>query len=1455
MLEVCEVSKVQWAAPVNRTRRRDPLSIVGELLDAGAQIPYVVCGLGILLACRVLLRIYQSLKSKVDKYHLRTLKHGHVPSSDALDPEISLEERAERSIEDDGCDGGIDKMNKEQVSEHEKRRQGDGELKLLSETQARNNITHLADVFPPLTLCGAWTDSGSGEANFENGWAGSADERGCRFESSRLAIGRTYMMDRVWNFGTFSFYSAPTRPRPKHTHHWIHPSSSTVPSYTMDLGISTTPPLLLNADPRPLQFIPYHPTRPLHRIVEGEEAMYSANEVAAVHALATMSNAPSLPTSPTSTIDRVLPHRNLTSIDPRLLRQLPITLDADLQPRERPPTPFPYPDEGTLAQARRIQLALVAAQYVVEEATVPEDDLMEDAGVQPQGKHFLHENQTMVLNGLKVIDEPSDIPPPPSTTPTPLLPLPSEPPTTADGPTATFGPETTHPSGPVFESTLDPVDELARTVLSGIVHLGLPLDSPPTAFPEPLIPPVSELGEEFSRQLDLLLPETPALLQMRRAFEVVRQLVPRARLTELHSRVIAGVLPIVEQRAQEAQRQVDPGLIHGWVILFDAMRRAHTLLAQQADGQVAVALTATRVYRFWVAQVSREIDEAVEAQRRTHHLTQLLMGVPMPPFDLSSPSNTTQKTFGEAVNDEEWGREVDRAFAREMARTESSFAAMLLADELEDPNMNHSFEGSDDEEYLRRLAAGSEEGGRCDRSEIGDPTPTPTLGIEPLSYSPTPSAPSFSFDDHVTSDAEDGEITSGMGFSARSFAANTQALESFSSEDSYDAVVRELIAESRELFRQGRVDEGWEMWSLAVRTEATCRPRLKTYLGDGIPRHKTRNGSHTERSLETTMNIGTTQRPSPPGPENDSVAPLPLESIIHPQYLVDSGISASTSIHDSGYSRLAPPVASQLQFGTTSRLDIHAHIVSIPPLSPAVMTGTFAAGSSSIDQRPWYRATRVYLDNNLVWTHFPNRHPTYMEAPSLPLTEYAKAGAFKVAPLSIERRASSSTATSSVATPSPPSPTPTDSSTPSLQLSDLQPLPFTHFLAEMKNQFFPSEGEDSVGGRMIRELERVQFEEDAHRVLVFLALHKAFHHAYDRQGLGQLLDRNCMHDPDGLRVEYDWDSNHAPIIVDADRTVRDGVYFCKFGRGLFFRDAELPADGPHFDIYHESLYARQAVLAFLRRVLPFLVRQGADVLHAFYKWLQHCHYPTRRRRLHVHPFLHKHEVGLCEVVYSLLHENGYYREAEEFEHFLRVRYMCEEVLVRFLSDGYLDLDIKNDEQGYWTRDLPGLIECESPGGSANGSSDPSESDVSDTSSLGWLYLAGEPMGNGDGQEGSTLEASNSGANHSASLRQYSPSLPNPTLPLSRSASAPAAASVPPRQGVRQVVAPTPQYPLPDFLNVDTSAADTELYSQDNGFFDGSSEDEEMLADNEARDREVIEVAARGRWPALAQWFL
>ncbi|KAJ7052472.1 hypothetical protein C8F01DRAFT_1261626 [Mycena amicta] len=892
---------------------------------------------------------------------------------------------------------------------------------------------------------------------------------------------------------------------------------------------------------------------------------------------------------------------------------------------------------------------------------------------------------------------------------------------------------------------------VSRQVVQGLQQVGLPAFCPPATQSLPLFRPIPEFDPTILAFLNHYLQGAPVLTGLTRAVDEVRRLVPPAQQAETHARVLAGVLPALERRANQAQSQLAPDLVHGWVIFFEAVREAQSVLDERAREQIEEACRATADYQAWMTRVNEEIDIRGKEEMEAYQLTQVMMDTPSAtasigystPFDDLGTYTSRDEMVGE--ND---ALDLELLDAT-MEAAQLSMAAMHIAD------------GEDEREAQTKDEDGS--GLTAERESERD---TWEVHVHEASYwgffsssstaSPPPDTPSVPL-----------QFTTGVRPSSSTYSlieneadSTDRAISVSSSDSSDDEVVPQYLQAARDLGHEGRYDEAREYWWAALNgtgsaddlssvdfTSALSSPTYEPTVPLEAENWSWINGfSHSSTMTPETFAAAD---------DEDEEAPLGLESLIHSQ-LIEEGttiIPPNDSLPQTeaviGHNRVA-----------STYPEYRARIATafIPPLPTAVFEG-------KQDPRPWYRLEPTYLENNPMMEPYHNR-PVYDDLPKLKLSDYAKAGAFKSAPLHLGLHKSSRSASvplsAATTPPAPPSPS-LDSISPSGSPT-MSPQPFTQHIADLRRHIFPYEG-DSVGGRMFDELAGMTRALDVEHALAFSWLHKAAHLAYDQNGLGQLVDYERMREPNGQRVEFDWDVFEKPIVVDAERDELKEHFFY----------------GHHFDLLQAAYELRQSLLSAVRLALPFLGRSGADLTHAFYQWLRTHRYATRRRFFWVFPLLRRHEMGLCETLYSLLVEHGYSREADELWRVLRVRYVCEDILGRFLRDGFLDITRQHGDAEYWTRDLPGLIHDDkllalddddknSDCKSAESTTSESSSDISFSYFTGAYYWDAESQYPSD--EGSDNdEVAEAVANFSLALS--GPSHPRPgftlTLPTSRRA--------------------------------------------------------------------------------------
>ncbi|KAJ7050256.1 hypothetical protein C8F01DRAFT_1092463 [Mycena amicta] len=872
-----------------------------------------------------------------------------------------------------------------------------------------------------------------------------------------------------------------------------------------------------------------------------------------------------------------------------------------------------------------------------------------------------------------------------------------------------------HQPTPTFETfNLPSTASVSRQVVQGLQQVGLPTFCPPATQSLPLFRPIPEFDPTILAFLSHYLQGAPVLTGLTRAVDEVRRLVPPAQQAETHARVLAGVLPALERRANQAQSQLAPDLVHGWVIFYEAVREAQSVLDERAREQIEEACRATAEYQAWMTRVNEEIDmrgkEEMEAYQLTQVMTDTLSATASigysTPFDDLGTYTSRDEMVGE--ND---ALDLELLDAT-MEAAQLSMAAMHIAD------------GEDERE-----AQNKDKDGNGLTAERESEIETWEVHVHEASYwgffssSPTASPP-------PNTPSVPPQFTIGVRPSSSTYSlikdeadSTGRAISVSSSDSSGDEVIPQYLQVARDLGHEGRYDEAREYWWAALNGTGSADDLSSLDFASALssPTYEPTIPLEAENwSWINGFSHSSTMIPEAfaAADDEDEEAPLGLESLIHSQF-----IEETTTI---------PPNDSL-------------------PQTEAVIGHNRVARKQ--DPRPWYRLEPTYLDNNPMMEPYHNR-PVYDDLPKLKLSDYAEAGAFKSAPLHLGLRKSSRSASVplSAATTPPASPSPSlDPISPSGSPT-MSPQPFTQHIADLRRLIFPYEG-DSVGGRMFDELAGMTRALDVEHALAFSWLHKAAHLAYDPHGLGQLVDYERMREPNGQRIEFDWDVFEKPIVVDAECD--------KLKEHFFSADANETSDGHHFDPLQAAYELRQSLLSAVRLALPFLGRSGADLTHAFYQWLRTHRYATRRCFFWVFPPLRRHEMGLCETLYSLLVEHGYSREADE------------------LWDGFLDITRQHGDAEYWTRDLPGLIHGDkllafddgdehSDDKSAESTMSKSSSDILFSYFTGANYLDAESQYSSD--EGSDInEVAEAAANFSLALS--GPSHPRPgfslTLPTSR----------------------------------------------------------------------------------------
>ncbi|KAJ7062090.1 hypothetical protein C8F01DRAFT_1251907 [Mycena amicta] len=996
-------------------------------------------------------------------------------------------------------------------------------------------------------------------------------------------------------------------------HHWLNILLTRIaPVAVMDLRFPSPPPPVLLTPPT---LAPPMLPNEVEVSVARTLAMMRANHTTLNHI------PPSFPSSfPLRHIpdhlllrhEQPLPSPMAPSMELRPIRPLPRRARLSREPA-RQPTPYPHPDEAVTEAVRRIQVAMLDGM-VAKEGRGRADF--------PQK---MEEVENTILAGG---DEPMEL----STVPIDTSSSIAEPESPATA-TAVGSIQSLIEllSGRKFRGIdLDNIQETSQEVVNGLHQVGLPRFRQPATLPAPLHPPVPELEPAIQSFLRQYLQGAPVLVELARAVEEVRQVLAPAQQTEMYTRVLAGILPTLEARAADAQSQLDPGLVHGWTIFFESVRAAHDVLAERARVQSDEVFRAAEEYHYWMRQVNEEIDARGEMERAAYrqallditNSTSHLVPRPTPiGEDDRSAEELGEGAFGSAVG--EWAD-------REMEEAQRSMAALRL----------HDGDG------------GNEHGTAWGDMDYDRDTRSQAIRVPwTLSASTTRSAspevltvePFLVIDERTPSPV--------LFFDYENSSPDT------SSEGSRDDRMQQLLANARDLAHQGRYEEAREYWWDALNSPSPEEEFSSPSAGELHSRSDLATGSEREEdqgfrqdvstlrhllsaSLEPYNTVGETRA-------KDREERLSgLESLVHSSLILDD------------------PAESQ---GSATTHE--------PPPEPEVHR---RSGARVLDNRPWYQPESTYTNNNPCMPRYHN-HQSADEVPVLRMSDYARVGAFQKAPLAQETRtwlqSPMMTSPPSLATTPPLTMSPSTDSPGSPPSLEPEPQPFTRYLTKLRQTVFALEGPDSVGGKMDEEFRKMERALSIHHALVFSQLHQAAHQAYNRNGLGQLIDYERMRQPNGQRVEFDWDVNEQPIVSDAERDELQEHFFY----------------GNHFDLLHEASALRHSLLTTVKLALPYLGQHGADLAHGFYQWLQTHRYATRRRFFWIFPLLHRHEMGMCETLYSLLIEQGYFHQADELWRVLRVRYVCEDLLGSFLRNGFLDIDHRYGDAGYWTHNIPGLI--------------------------------------------------------------------------------------------------------------------------------------------------------------------
>ncbi|KAJ7072753.1 hypothetical protein C8F01DRAFT_1243780 [Mycena amicta] len=816
-------------------------------------------------------------------------------------------------------------------------------------------------------------------------------------------------------------------------------------------------------------------------------------------------------------------------VEMRRMRPLPRRARLLLEPN-RPPTPYPHLDGVIVEAVRRLQVAVInglPASPLGHEMLLLGDEL-EDSVMHPDDEPVgTTQNAPATFHSLSTLAQASVRSAEETTT---------YPESIAYQPVPTLG-----------ALNLPSTASVSQQAVQGLQQVGLPAFCPPATQSLPLFRPIPEFDPTILAFLGHYLQGAPVLTGLTRAVDEVRRLVPPAQQAETHARVLAGVLPALERRASQAQSQLAPDLVHGWVIFYEAVREAQGVLDERAQEQIEEACRATAEYQAWMTRVNEEIDARGKEEMEAYQLTHVMMDTPS--ATASVGYTTPLNDFGTHSSWDEMDEEYDaldlELLDATMEAAQLSMAAMRIVDEEdgsgkaqtknEDGNGLTAERESEVETWEVHVHEASYWGFFPPSASASPPPDTPSV------------SPQFTMGVHP--------FSSTYSLLRDEVSSPDRAISVSSSDSSDDELVPQYLQVARDLGHEGRYDEAREYWWAALNgtdseddlspldfTSAVSSP---TY--EPIAPLETENWSWTFGSLHSSTTIP--EAFSAASDENEE-EPLGLESLIHSQFIEE----ASTISPNDPSSRVEADMERSRVASITPEYRAQIATALIPPMPAAVFEG-------KQDPRPWYRLEPSYLDNNPMVEPYHNR-PVYDDLPKLKLSDYAEAGAFKSAPLHLGLRKSSRSASVplSTATTPPVSPSPSLEPIPPSGSPTMSPQPFTQHIAELRRHIFPYEG-DSVGGRMFDELAGMTRALDVEQALAFSWLHKAAHLAYDPHGLGQLVDYERMREPNGQRVEFDWDIFEKPIVVDAERDELKEHFFY----------------GHHFDLLQAAYELRQMV--------------------------------------------------------------------------------------------------------------------------------------------------------------------------------------------------------------------------------------------------------------------------------------
>ncbi|KAJ7048535.1 hypothetical protein C8F01DRAFT_1094751 [Mycena amicta] len=929
-------------------------------------------------------------------------------------------------------------------------------------------------------------------------------------------------------------------------------------------------------------------------------------------------------------------------------------------------TPFPYFDPEQRVQTQRLQLGVLEARNegVVAEITAPVQPTLEEEG-EDEGKQFSNKSRRSRLT-IMAEESPMDV-------------------DEALKPTEAPQVEEEHPLLQPTQPALVATTANTNSVNAAIAELGLPANRPPTVFQAPLLfQQQTRFNAATYTILRHYLPDDPHLQAMAEKIIEFQARAPEAERLALLRDVLAAFLKQIIRRVEEeqarAQEVLGDNVVHGWMMLLEALHWAHERLANNTSAALEQVLEIASEYAYLLGKVTEAIDEVHEREVAIYQNRLAASG--RVSRNESAPTTERQSaTFGPAfpVATNE-SPDIDRHSPVGSGEALQGWDILVEEAPLRSPEEEHELARE-----LANMQFGPEE---LSREEMMPTILAPTPLHPPLTASRLES--SVNPNDTVRS----GSLAS-LDFPL-DFVSRGTAHEGTTHNDNGSILNGELAGSPSQTVLNNLLDEFGQLHAAGEQDPAhRVLQRAFAYVlrhpfspDDGDPdvfrddaQVLVRTSSNdTEQSSiwgeplpEAVESLAAVQRveeeyrraadeflvPSYKQPATDNALGLVLHERA-PDPVANTEPTSSAVVYaawpQGSVSSTLDVVraANTFRFGFgTATLAHHAVHENCPP-TPVVHrqpAATFTVVTRGPGQ--WDRLPVAFADNNPCYPHFRPR-PGQPYDPLLPLEIYEKKGAFLRAPKPgmIDAMVPSPNESTTDATSGRPS--------------------FLLFLSDLRLNHHPYALPDALGPRMEQELA--------------MALRNPY-------ALGLLLDHDSIDAPNGYQLAYLYDYNEKPIYVDPTKEDIElkQILFRKLIQYLRMTRFQQSTAGLHFDLALHARAMRTHALAFIQRAIPFFVSVGADFDHGMYQWYQDHHWSTRRRFYGTHPVLRPFKRALGEILWSQMAELGYHDQANDWASFLNARYVCDNVLEDLLEMGWLDIDAEVGDEGLWTQQLPNLV--------------------------------------------------------------------------------------------------------------------------------------------------------------------